>query len=97
MIYITMIALILFTLFVAFIGYLWIKPYFSPLRHIPEPPSWPILRHLPYILMAEDIINLFERWISKFRDEGLFKIDSVIGKYMYFISKISRLFPSFPA
>ena len=75
-----MIALILFTLSVAFIGYLWIKPYFSPLRHIPEPPAWPILRHLPYFVVAKDHLGLFESWVTKFKDEGLFKIDNLDGK-----------------
>ena len=76
-----MIALISFTLFIAFIGYLWIKPYFSPLRHIPEPSAWPILRHLPFLVVAKDHIGLFESWASKFKDEGLFQIDNIVGKY----------------
>ena len=75
-----MIALISFTLFVAFIVYLWIKPYFSPLHHIPEPPAWPILRHLPLIVVAKDHLGLFESWVAKFKDEGLFKINNIIGK-----------------
>ena len=75
-----MIALISFTLFVAFIGYQWLKPYFSPLHHIPEPPALPILRHLPVFVAVKDVIGLFESWATKFKDEGLFKINNILGK-----------------
>ena len=79
-----MIAAILITLVLGYIGYLCIKPYLSPLRHIPEPPSWPILHQLPYLAGNIDFIDVFEEWAQMFKDDGLFKMDNIFGKYILF-------------
>ena len=66
---------------VLFILYLLVKPYFSPLRHLPEPKGWPILGHTPFYLMNEDHVALQSNWCNQFYDVGLYKTRSLLRKF----------------
>ena len=85
----TMMWYIIFTVFVGYIIYKWIKDYFSPLYDIPEPPRYGIFRHLPYFINCESSIELLAEWGKQFKDYGFYKIDP-LGKslFVWFHSRV---------
>ena len=82
-----MFVIISVTVLVAIVVYRFLTQLFLPLRGIPEPKGWPLLGHLPLLMLEKDHLKLFAKWCDQFKAEGLFKVDIAYGKLMYCYNK----------
>lgn len=79
-----MIFILISSLLISYYLYTWIKFYFSPLYRIPQVPELPFLGHNLYFLGSNvDTLNLLEKWIERFKEEGVFKFRTFAGMREY--------------
>ena len=85
---------ILGTISLMYFVYWCMRPHLSCLRHLPEPPRWPLLQYNFDIFKATDIIDFFMQLSNRFKD-GVYKINfiklSEYRGYMIFTSRPEHL------
>ena len=69
-----MILLICTTAVVGLLLYWCMQPFFSVVRHIPEPKRWPLLQYNVDFIRTKDKLPLLRKWACMFKD-GIFKVN----------------------
>ena len=78
------------TLLIGYWIYRSILNYFSPLRHIPEPRRYWLLKHLPHFLKAKDELDLHSNWAEQFKEHGMYKLETFASKPSFsFFSQVA--------
>lgn len=57
------------------------RKFFSPLRHLPEAWSWPLLHHTPYLFFnKKGEFDVLSKFAKQFEETGIFKYGALHSK-----------------
>lgn len=78
-----MLVLIIGVISFVYMVYLWFESKTSLLNLIPQPSTLPIIHHTHHFLLEKDHIDLLERWGRQFNSKGIFRIKTLLSRYIY--------------